>query len=102
MCTRPSETKYVGEELCCRAEEDNAFDRSVVAISKDGRIFSHVTSITGKNFLVLSRHSSVTCRITDVRRQSEVEDKGLVVSCVYIFLSKTNADCHISKHKLST
>ena len=32
----------IGEELCCLAEEDNAFDHFAVAISKDGRIVGHV------------------------------------------------------------
>ena len=32
----------IGEELRCRVEEDNAFNRFAVAISKDGRIVGHV------------------------------------------------------------
>ena len=42
--------RQIGEERCCREEEDNAFDRFAVTISKDGRIVGHVTSRTGKNF----------------------------------------------------
>ena len=49
-----TEWNQIGENFCHRAEEDNAFDRFAVAISKDGRIVGHVTSRTGKNFLVFS------------------------------------------------
>ena len=86
----------IGEELCCLAEEDNAFDRFAVAISKDGRIVGHVPLELARTFwyFLQKRHSSVTCRITDVRRRSEVEGKGLVVPCVYIFRGKTH---HLEK-----
>ena len=56
--------------------------------TRDGRIVGHVTQ-NWQGFLV---HSSVTCRITDIRRRSE--GKGLVVPCVHIFRGKTN---HLEK-----
>ena len=56
--------------------------------TRDGRIVGHVTQ-NWQGFLV---HSSVTCRITDVRRRSE--GKGLVVPYVHIFRGKTN---HLEK-----
>ena len=30
---------------CCRAKEDNAFDRIAVSVSKDGRIVGHVLTL---------------------------------------------------------
>ena len=82
--------------LCVQIGEDNAFYDFAVAIWKD-LIVGHVPrSRVGKNLLVHLKkwHSSVICKITGHRRLSEVEGKGLVVPCVYIFTGKTK---HIDK-----
>ena len=94
----PNATKWFpGNSLYCAAHAESRGCHKITIIivhnsqllqTRDGRIVGHVTP-NWQGFLV---HSSVTCRITDVRRRSE--GKGLVVPCVYIFRGKTN---HLEK-----
>ena len=90
----PHATWFPGNSLYCAAHAESRGCHKITVIivhnsqTRDGRIVSHVPQ-NWQDFLV---HSSVTCRITDVRRRSE--GKGLIVPCVYIFRGKTN---HLEK-----
>ena len=88
-------TPVIGEKLCIQIEEDSAFDDFTVAIWKDV-IVGHVPRELARIcwYFLKKRHSSMICKITEHRRLSEVEGKGLVVPCVYIFSGKTK---HIDK-----
>jgi len=79
-------TPVIGEELCVQVE-DNTFDEFAVAVWKDGIIVPRELAITCWYFLK-KRHSTMTCRVTEHRRLSEVQGKGLVVPCMYIFNGK--------------
>ena len=86
----------MGKELPFQIEEDNVFDEFAVAIWKDGIIIGHVPRELARTcwYFLKKRHSSMICKITGHRRLSEIEGKGLVVPCVYIFTGKTK---HIDK-----
>ena len=84
------------EELCCEVEEDNTFDRYAVAVTKDGRVVGHVPRELARicYFFLKKQHSTMTCTVTDKRRPSDINGKGLVVPCIYIFKGKER---HIQK-----
>ena len=89
-------TPVIGEELCVQIEEDNTFDEFAVAVQKDGAIVGHVPRELARTcwYFLRKRHSSMTCIVTEHRRLSEIQGKGLVVPCVYSFHGKTK---HIDK-----
>ena len=59
---------YIGEELPVQREVNSIHDDFAVAVLKSG--------------------SEMTCIVNGDRRRSEVDGKGLVVPCVYIFRGK--------------
>ena len=73
-------TPVIGEKLCVQIEEDSAFDDFTVAIWKDV-IVGHVPRELARIclYFLKKQHSSMICKITEHRRLSEVDGKGLVV-----------------------
>ena len=73
------------------SESDNVFDKFAVAVLKDNIIVGHIPREISRIcwYFLQKRQSSIVCRITDHRRLSDVEGKGLVVPCIYIFAGRT-------------
>ena len=69
----------------------NIFDEFAVAVFKDGNIVGHVPRELARTcwYFLKKRYSSMTYKITGQRRLSEIDGKGLVAPCVYIFTDKT-------------
>ena len=73
-------------KLCCVVEDENSFDRYAVAVLKDGRVVCHMCchflqntagSLAARLLPPTARlHSRMTCRITGLRKQSEISEKG--------------------------
>ena len=84
----PTQRGFRGNSLYCAAHAESRGCHKITIIivhnsqTRDGRIVGHVPQ-NWQDFLV---HSSVTCRITDVRRQSK--GKGLVVCSLCLHLPR--------------
>ena len=66
-------------KLCCAVEDENSFDRHAVAVLKDGTVVDHVhVGILYKTYSQpdSSHRSRMTCRITGLRKLSEISEKG--------------------------
>ena len=91
----PHATRFPGNSLYCAAHAESRGCHKITIIivhnsqTRDDRIVGHVPQ-NWQDFLV---HSSVTCRITDVRRRSE--GKGLVVCSLCLHLPRQ--DNHLEK-----
>ena len=79
----------VGQILQVRAEEGNVQDRFAVATLLDDVIVGHVPREYSRIAWYFLQHGGrITCEITGRRKRSEIEDKGLVVPCLYTFTGK--------------
>ena len=89
-------TPVMGKELHAQTEDSNIFDEFAVAVFKDGIVVGHVPRELARTcwYFLKKWHSCMICKITGHRRLSEIEGKGLIVPCVYIFTGKTK---HIDK-----
>ena len=81
---------YIGEELPVQREVNNIHDDFAVAVLKNGNTVGHVSrEISRVCWYFLHKSGSEMTRIVNGdRRRSEVDGKGLVVPCVYIFRGK--------------
>ena len=88
---KESWSSSISKELSTQPESDNVFDKFAVAVLKDNIIVGHIPREISRIcwYFLQKRQSSIVCRITDHRRLSDVEGKGLVVPCIYIFAGKT-------------
>ena len=83
---------YIGEELPVQCEVNNIHDDFAVAVLKNSNTVGHVPREISR-FCWYFLHKSgieMTCIVNGDRRRSEVDGKGLVVPCVYIFKGKKN------------
>ena len=81
---------YIGEELPVQREVNNIHDDFAVAILKNGNTVGHVPREISRvcRYFLHKSGSEMTCIVNGDRRRSEVDGKGLVVPCVYIFRGK--------------
>ena len=81
---------YIGEELPVQREVNNIHDDYSVAVLKNGNTVGHVPREISRVcwYFLHKSGSEMTCIINGDRRRSEVDGKGLVVPCVYIFRGK--------------
>ena len=82
---------YIGEELPVQREVNNIHDDFAVAVLKNGNTVGHVPREISRvcwYFLHKSGSEMTVCIVNGDRRRSEVDGKGLVVPCVYIFRGK--------------
>ena len=80
---------YIGEELPVQREVNNIHDDFAVAVLKNGNTVGHVPREISRVcwYFLHKSGSEMTCIVNGDRR-SEVDGKGLVVPCVYIFRGK--------------
>jgi len=92
MVPAPSWSPYIREELPVQREVNNIHDDFAVAVLKNSNTVGHVPwEISRVCWYFLHKSGSkMTCIVNGDRRQSEVDGKGLVVPCVYIFKGKQN------------
>ena len=81
---------YIGEELPVQREVNNIHDDFAVAVLKNGNTVGHVPREISRVcwYFLHKSGSEMTCIVNGDRRRSEVDGKGLVVPCVYIFRAK--------------
>ena len=81
---------YIGEELPVQREVNNIHDDFAVAVLKNGNTVGHVPREISRVcwYFLHKSGSEMTCIVNGDRRRSEVDEKGLVVPCVYIFRGK--------------
>ena len=79
---KASWSPYIGEELPVQCEVNNIHDDFAVAVLKNSNTVGHIPWENSKS------GSEMTCIVNGDRRRSEVDGKGLVVPCVYIFKGK--------------
>ena len=81
---------YIGEELPVQGEVNKIHDDFAVAVLKNGNTVGHVPwEISRVCWYFLHKSGSkMTWIVNGDRRCSEVDGKGLVVPCVYIFRGK--------------
>ena len=81
---------YIGEELPVQREVNNIHDDFAVAVLKNGNTVGHVPREISRVcwYFLHKSGSEMTCIVNGDRRRSEVDGKGLVVPCVYIFRGK--------------
>ena len=81
---------YIGEELPVQREVSNIHDDFAVAVLKNGNTVGHVPREISRVcwYFLHKSGSEMTCIVNGDRRRSEVDGKGLVVLCVYIFRGK--------------
>ena len=81
---------YIGEELPIQCEVNNIHDDFAVAVLKNSNTVGHVPREISRVccYFLHKSGSEMTCIVNGDRRRSEVDGKGLVVPCVYIFKGK--------------
>ena len=81
---------YIGEELPVQREVNNIHDDFAVAVLKNDNTVGHVPWKISRvcRYFLHKSGSEMTCIVNGDRRHSEVDGKGLVVPCVYIFRGK--------------
>ena len=81
---------YIGEELPVQREVNNIHDDFAVAVLKNGNTVGHVPREISRVcwYFLHKSGSEMTCIVNGHRRRSEVDGKGLVVPCMYIFRGK--------------
>ena len=74
---------YIGEELSCQREEDNAHDPYAVAVLKSATVVGHLPrKVSTLCSLFIRRGGTIHCRITGRRRYSaDLPQGGLEVPC---------------------
>ena len=90
-CSRTAAwSPYIGEELPVQREVNNIHDDFAVAVLKNGNTVGHVPREISRVcwYFLHKSGSEMTCIVNGDRRRSEVDGKGLVVPCVYIFRGK--------------
>ena len=78
---------YIGEELPVQCEVNNIHDDFAVAVLKNSNTVGHVQQEISRVcwYFLHKSGSEMTCIVNGDRRRSEVDGKGLVVPCAYIF-----------------
>ena len=81
---------YIGEELPDQCEVNNIHDDFAVAVLMNSNTVGHVPREISRVcwYFLHKSGSEMTCIVNGDRRRSEVDGKGLVVPCVYIFKGK--------------
>ncbi len=81
-------TPTTGEELPVNVELHNAYDQHAVAVWKLGAVVGHVpTEISRTCWYFLQKvDSQIHCQVTGHQEHSQLQGKGLVVPCLYIFI----------------
>ena len=84
---------YIGEELPVQHEVNSIHDDFAVAVLKNGKNSNTVGHVPREIsrvcwYFLHKSGSEMTCIVSGDRRRSEVDGKGLVVPCVYIFRGK--------------
>ena len=81
---------YIGEELPVQCEVNNIHDNFAVAVLKNSNTVRHVPREISRVcwYFLHKSGSEITCIVNGDRRRSEVDGKGLMVPCVYIFKGK--------------
>ena len=81
---------YIGEELPVQCEVNNIHDDFAVAVLMNSNTASHVPREISRVcwYFLHKSGSEMTCIVSGDRRHSEVDGKGLMVQCVYIFRGK--------------
>ena len=88
-------TPTIGEELQTIQEQNNVHDRFAVAVVKEGITVGHIPrDMSRVCWYFLGRHNTITCKIIDKRRRSNVPGKGLEVPCIFVFTGKPT---HVDK-----
>ena len=87
---KASWSPYIGEELPVQCEVNNIHDDFAVAVLKNSNTVVHVPRGISRVcwYFLHKSGSEMTCIVNGDRRRSEVDGKGLVVPCVYIFKGK--------------
>ena len=87
---KASRSPYIGEELSVQCEVNNIHDDFAVAVLKNSNTVGHVPREISRVcwYFLHKSGSEMTCIVNGDRRRSEVDGKGLVVPCVYIFKGK--------------
>ena len=87
---KASWSSYIGEELPVQCEVNNIHDNFAVAVLKNSNTVGHVPREISRVcwYFLHKSGSEMTCIVNGDRRQSEVDGKGLMVPCVYIFKGK--------------
>ena len=87
---KASWSPYIGEELPVQCEVNNIHDDFAVAVLKNSNTVGHVPREISRVcwYFLHKGGSEMTCIVNGDRRRSEVDGKGLVVPCVYIFKGK--------------
>ena len=87
---KASWSPYIGEELPVQCEVNNIHDDFAVAVLKNSNTVGHVPREISRVcwYFLHKSGSEMTCIVNVDRRRSEVDGKGLVVPCVYIFKGK--------------
>ena len=87
---KASWSPYIGEELPVQCEVNNIHDDFAVAVLKNSNTVGHVPREISRVcwYFLHKSGSEMTCIVNGDRRRSEVDGKGLVVPCVYIFKGK--------------
>ena len=82
---------YIGEELSCQREEDNAHDPYAVAVLKSATVVGHLPrKVSTLCSLFIRRGETIRCRITGRRRYSaDLPQGGLEVPCRLRFEGST-------------
>ena len=82
--------RNIGEELPVQREVNNIHDDIAVAVLKNGNTVSHVPREISRVcwYFLHKSGSEMTCIVNGDRRRSEVDGKGLMVPCVYVFRGK--------------
>ena len=82
--------KNCGEELPVHCEVNNIHDDFAVAVVKNSNTVGHAPREISRVcwYFLHKNGSEMTCIVNGDRRRSEVDGKGLVVPCVYIFKGK--------------
>ena len=77
---------YIGEELSCQREEDNAHDPYAVAVLKSAMVVGHLpTKVSTLCSLFIRRRGMIHCRITGRRRYSaDLPQGGLEVLALQV------------------
>ena len=79
----------IGEVLQVRIEEGNVHDRYALATVRADVIVGHVPrEISRTAWHFLQHGGRISCEVTGRRKRSDVEDKGLVVPCLYTFVGR--------------
>lgn len=78
------------EKLPCSREFGNVHDLFAVAVKRSGNVVGHVPKgISSICSSFLRRGSSITCRVTTIRRYStDLPQRGLEIPCQLIFRGK--------------